>query len=359
MFEKYYPGENIFIVHSQRKQTKNVEKRERVYFANLSNKTTVNYINQVTNNKISRILAHYLTPKKAIIAQLLKKEYKCKTYWIYYGGDLYHYLWRKGKYELYDNKKSEPTQPLVNVLRLNAIKFFSTFNISQDKAYLAFINNLDFFCFWNKYEYELLKKHIITQAQFKYFRYYAGNFINTPLPTQPEQFNILINHAASPSANHLTVLKKLKEIGLPQNTEKLIVPLSYGSDKIRKSVLAYGEKHFPKTFFPLVDFLPADEYFKILNSVGVAMFGSRRQEAGNNIYYMLSIGAKIFLRKENTIGVHLSDLGYEVFNFDKDLRQNKSSLTCLANELRKKNRAVLNEEWAIQKVDSVYNKLFF
>jgi dTDP-N-acetylfucosamine:lipid II N-acetylfucosaminyltransferase len=194
-------------------------------------------------------------------------------------------------------------------------------------AYKKCIAQLDYFCFWNNYDYELLKKHFTTTATYKQFLYYNlidRNYTNISFAKQ--QGKVLINHSASANGNHLTILQKLKQI-LPQDNEvNIITPLSYGSESIKNEVINTGTNLFGKNFTPIVNYMPIDEYYNLLNNIPVAIFGSKRQEGGGNIFYMLGKGAKVFLRNNNNMMQWLKDHGFYIFSVEDDLLSAKDLL---------------------------------
>jgi hypothetical protein len=59
-----------------------------------------------------------------------------------------------------------------------------------------------------------------------------------------------------------------------------------------------------------------DGYFRKLESITVSIFGSRRQEGAGNIFQLLSMGVKVFLRRENNMLYYLRDKGFIVFCFE-------------------------------------------
>lgn len=322
LFEEYYSGLNHFFIQVSRHQKITQDEKmdkERFFSIAFTNKQDINYIIQYAiKNKIKHILVHNLTPTKAALANLIKKKSGAKTYWIFYGSDLYGYLSMNGKYKLYDNpamnKKKEKK-------RLRAqLAFFYLFGDSPNNAYKKFINRLEYFCFWNEYDYTLLKQNFKTNAVHKQFLYYGvidRDYINV---TYAKNIGtILINHSASANGNHTTVLEKLSKLTGSENINQVIAPLSYGSEQIKSSVSEYGKRLFDKKFISLKQFVPVNEYYSLLNNIPAAIFGNRRQEGGGNVFYLLGKGTKVFLRNDNNMLQWLRDRNFLVFSFEDDL----------------------------------------
>lgn len=182
---------------------------------------------------------------------------------------------------------------------------------------------IDYFCFWNYEDYLLLQKKYKTNIKFKYFTYqakYRGDDLNNIVSFQPvsKKKMILINHQASVSANHLTVVNRIAKLDT-LNEYKKLVPLSYGFDSIRKLVIKKCSKVFHEQFIPLLSYMPKEEYFKLICDSSVAIIGSKRQEAAGNIIFLLKSGVKVFLRNDNNLLAYYRKRGYIIFSFEDDL----------------------------------------
>jgi hypothetical protein len=324
MFEKYYPGLNHFFIQVPRKEkgvAQNVNKRERLFFIALTEKKELNLIYAYARkNNIKHVLIHYLNPNKAAIANHLKKHLGAKTYWLFYGSDLYSRLFEEGKYELHDDALMNKRVVHYKKSIPHHILFYLLHKQSLGQAFRQFVKELDFFCFWNIYDYRLLQLNYTTKAEHKTFFYYhmvdRKNYYRMP---EKSLIKVMVNHSASRNGNHKTVLSKLKRLDDLNQISKIFAPLSYGDSNIRSEVILNGTKDFGVKFIPIIKFMPVDEYYQFLDEISVAIFGNRRQEGGGNVFYLLSIGVKVFLRNENNMIQYLRDQGFKVFSFEDDL----------------------------------------
>lgn len=354
-FEKYYPNQNIFFVQVSRNfdgKLKYVKLNDKIIPICLTKRGCINIIAEYLDKKDNNLFVHYLRLSKAYIANKLSKKYNIKTHWIFYGSDLYSLLVSKGVYQLHDTKK----QPLSLKKKIRK-GFKKILTFTSTNPINKFIEDLDFFCFWNYYDFLLLKKHFKTKAEFKLFRYFANSM--GELEDFSENNNhlvVMVNHSASTNGNHSSVLEKLKEIDKSQQIKKLILPLSYGNETVVKYCTEYGKIHFDYCFQPILDFMPKEEYYLLLSRVGIAFFGHRRQEGGNNIFHLLSIGTKVFLRKENNLFHYLIEKGYHIYDFDADFNSIES-LTLLNLEQQKHNRQLVYNEFSQEYIDEVYESL--
>lgn len=356
-FEQYYEGQNIFIVQLPKSKLNAVyvNKTEQTFFLSLTEKKSFENILQIIDDyHIENIFVHYLNPHKAHIVNKIKKKRNIRTYWMFYGADLYSLLNKKFGYKLYDRPQNKSFYSKALDL-VNKLKFFIIYKTPPFTAYASFVKNLDYFCFWNHYDYQLLKKYFITNAKFKEFGYYNNSFTHFE-KNSTNKINILVNNSASSNGNHITVLEKLKILDNDCKIDKIIVPLSYGNSNVKRKVLEYGYKNHNNIFFPLIDFYKTEDYLSIISEVTVAIFGARRQEAAGNIFFMLQIGAKVFLREDNNMLIFLRDKNFIVYSFDKDLND-ISGLEPLTNEEKAQNYKAYNDFYNPERKDFIMRNL--
>lgn len=150
--------------------------------------------------------------------------------------------------------------------------------------------------------------------------------------------NILIGNSADINNNHLDILDYLKDVQI--KNKKVIVPLSYGGSQIYTDcvVKAY-QKYFGSLCLLITDYLQRDEYFKLLSSVGYAIFCQERQQAVDNIETLMRNGVKIFFSDTSINYKHYKSEGYYVFSIQKEL--NSESLNTPLSEEQKMHNAKL------------------
>jgi hypothetical protein len=125
--------------------------------------------------------------------------------------------------------------------------------------------------------------------------------------------NILLGNSADPGNNHIEALERL----LPYKDQdiKIYAPLSYGGQKHALKVMAYGREWFGDKFVPMTDFMPFERYLEFLNSLDIAIFNHRRQQAMGNTITLLGMGKTIYLKSNashwralSSLGIKLNDL---------------------------------------------------
>ena len=327
-FEKFYPDQNVFIINTKDVDLRYVKSNNCLLY-NLEKKSDVKKIIGLCREKqIENVFVHFLDYFTAGIATLLGNKYKYLVfYWVFFGADLYNTLNREFKYPLYDKVGISKTtntrtsrnrfKPLIKLIK-NKLTYLNIYKKEGLQNYTDFITHLDYFCFWNIKDFELMRKYFKTNAQFKYF-YYENALQAASIPKDSfATTKIMVNNSASPVGNHIYILKKI--ISLVRPSDEIILPLNYGSEAVKSKVSNYIKSENLTSITTIKEFLRKDKYFELLSDVSVAFFGARRQHAGGNIFQLLANGTKVFLRNDNNMLALLKGWGFKVFSFEDDFK---------------------------------------
>ena len=347
ILDKFYPGKNLFVVDAKEADRKYVNCKNNVLFLPFSKFDWLKIVGKYIPNKFCRVnvIVHYLTKHSAYQALNLKKNGLVHNlYWIFYGADLYTYLEIKGKYHLYDYNVKGRDKVVRNWVSL----LLGRYNYVD-----AFCSKLDYFCFWNYYDYEILRRNVRTNAKFKLFYYVTiSNDIDDELLVgENSSNNILVNNSASFTGNHLTVLNRLSELGLEKF--KILLPLSYGPSSHIALIEEETRKLFLKENYVFIkEYLPINAYYDIINTCPYAVMGHRRQEAGGNISYLLRNGSKVFLREDNSLLRYYKDLGCFIYSFEKNLIS-PDAFCPLTPEQKKVNREIMQRSISAERIEAM------
>jgi len=355
VFDHFYPNSNIWIIKEPKKGVPRKIKKEgdNVYWINpeKDDRYLQLIINIQSEGKIDYIVCHGLSSYYLETVKLIKSKTEVKIYWIFWGYELYRSLGYSGKMKLIDHDSFlnplsylQPTKP-SKVFWFDIMHGFIMGDYIE-KLLLEFINYADYFCFWLYGDYELLQKFYPCKAKFKRFQYSAKWKNNTMVNvvTHSERYfdkvphTVMINHQSSNTGNHVTVLDKLKSLTGIDDFE-ITVPLSYGSNMIRRVVCWKGKRYFGDKFHPVLGYMKRDKYYDLIGRIDVAIFGQLRQEAGGNISFLLANGTKVFLRENNVLYQHFKNRGYHVYSFENDLNSIES-LNGLSLEQKRENAKV-------------------
>ncbi|RAX53070.1 hypothetical protein CCY99_06805 [Helicobacter sp. 16-1353] len=290
---------HIFIIFADKKQTKLFRIPPNI--AESSNIIIINSQNYGRFSKYFYILKYIIFAKKIFLHGLWIKHINTllllsfwklnKCHWLIWGGDLYEY--NTNKFGFYE------------VVRKMIIKRF------------GFITPVVYGDFKLAQKFYKTKAKCIGESFYMQFYEKYQNLIQI----NNTKTIIQIGNSATKSNNHLKAL----EILLPyKDMVQVILPLSYGDMKYAENIARFAKTHFNDVVI-LKDFMPLDEYNKILQKIDIAIFALHRQQAMGNIFILLFLGKKIYLESSSTMWDSLTQKGFKIFNIN-DFNINKLSL---------------------------------
>jgi hypothetical protein len=179
---------------------------------------------------------------------------------------------------------------------------------------LNFLNRLDFFCHWNKFDYDIILSKYNCSPKFVPFFYGMElEQITSGFNNKSEVTNVWLGNSDTETNNHLDALYDLRKF---RNCNfQIFCPLNYGFSKdygdlvSKEGSLIFGEK-----FISLREFIPYSEYISFLQKVDVAVMYHNRSQASGNIFVLIKLGKKVFLKSQSTIYKLLVQLGIVVFD---------------------------------------------
>ena len=310
-------------------QKKEFEIEDTSYIKTLKNKNDfLKYFIQfnIKMYKADKIIIHGLSQPYSIIYLFFNPWLLKKTYWIIWGADLYGYL-----------------EPKVT-FKEKVIEFMKS----------SIIKNIGHVIGSIKGEYKLAQKWYGINATWHHCFVYPTKFFNKDnieeIDRSADKINILIGNSASPSNEHLIIFDNLKAKNL--ENVNIYVPLSYGDEEYAKTIIEKGTKYFGKSFFPLTDFMPLDEYNNLLANIDIALFAHKRQQAINNIVVLLGLGKKVYIRSDITSWDFFNTLGIKIFDIDE------LELTLLDNSIKINNREIVANYFSKENLVKQFSKIW-
>jgi hypothetical protein len=162
----------------------------------------------------------------------------------------------------------------------------------------------------------------------------------------------LVGNSSTATCNHLEAFDLINSSLKIESNRNVVVPLSYGDLHYRQQVIRRGQMLLGQQFTPLLDFMPMDEYIKILLSCEYVIMNHIRQQGLGNIVIMLYFGARVFIRKENPIYPFLKEMGIEISTV-QELESTPQLLTTpLSENQKQKNKELVSEYWSNHKAIS-------
>lgn len=364
-FEKVNPGNNKYLVFKADKDKgvfrfiSHPELTDEFFY---ERKSLNDYV--TATPEIKGIIAHSISSLFA--TAILALNQKVKLYWVVWGYDMYtlpkiqpglyapstlSYLTGKKRWLSlnWTLNKSKPLRFLFYTLR-GKKNVWDLLESAQSEV--------DYFVTYIREDYELYKdKYPQTKCEFfdaAFFnlnQYVGEAFMDKKIAGK----NILIGNSNSPESNHLDVIQFLKNVPL-EHEAKVYIPLSYGENKgYKEAVIQSAEQLWGPRSFPLLGFMPQQEYVELLLTCGVGIFYHHRQQAMGNIIAMLWLGARVYMAGVNPAFRYFKRMGIHVFDLQHDFQN--YGLSALTEIQIATNRAVLAKAFSAEKVEQDYENL--
>jgi len=240
-------------------------------------------------HKAKKIILHGLFDLRVIQILWAMPWLLKKCYWAMWGGDLYVYslgerskAWKRGE-------------------------FFRRSVIRNMGHFISYITG----------EYDLAKKWYGANGEHhRCFMYTSNLYKESPIELKAHDGTaILVGNSADPSNNHLEVFDKLK--AYKEQGISIYVPLSYGDTSYAQKMIVEGKKRFGDKFIPLTEFLPFEDYLKLLAKIDIAIFNHKRQQSMGSTRTLLGLGKKVYMNQDLTSSESLRQDGIKTFSLNE------------------------------------------
>ncbi|MCK9217040.1 MAG: TDP-N-acetylfucosamine:lipid II N-acetylfucosaminyltransferase [Firmicutes bacterium] len=230
--------------------------------------------------KADKIILHSLMSPRIMILLFLQPWFLKKCYWVVWGADLYYY--------------KEPRMSLRKKIHESMRKLV--------------IKNMGNVCTLVKGDYDLAKKWYGVKGGYFKAAYVSDKGIKSRnkiisnlnyLSLKNDKVRVIVGNSATPTNNHIEVfniLKKFKD----ENIE-IVCPLSYGDMKYAKRIKDYGYSLFKNKLISLDTFMDMEDYMLYLSKIDIGIFNNNRQQGMGNIFSMLHLGKKVYIRNDTTM----------------------------------------------------------
>lgn len=235
-----------------------------------------------------KVMLHGLFNIRIVLVLALCPWVLPKCYWIIWGGDLYQF--RKA-----NNSWLSRTR--------EALRRFVIRRIGHLVTYI-------------EGDVELARQWYGAKGVYHECIMYLSNVFDQKMIAEPatvsdsDDWKILLGNSADPSNNHMETLERL--LPFKDQNIKIYAPLSYGDQNHAKTVVSQGKAWFGDKFIPMTDFMPFEQYLEFLNSIDVAIFNHKRQQAMGNTITLLGMGKTVFMRSDVSHWRFLNSLGIKL-----------------------------------------------
>ncbi len=221
---------------------------------------------------------------------------------------------------------------------LHRIFYYRINEWKNNKIRSEFLKRITAICHWNQLDIDVLEE--LYKVSIKNIKFCNGVFTEsgTILPKRKikNEVLILLGNSDTPTNNHLEALELLKKF--KDDEIKIYCPLNYHKQDYAFLIAKRGKEIFGDKFIPILDFIPRDEYFHMINNVDICFMNHKRTQAAGNISVLIRKGAKIFLNKKSTIYHLFKNLGLKVYTTEEivdisfsELQKNQESHISLKN----------------------------
>ncbi|HRN78751.1 MAG TPA: TDP-N-acetylfucosamine:lipid II N-acetylfucosaminyltransferase [Ferruginibacter sp.] len=353
--EKVAPGMNTYIFTFN--PPGNYVKSTRGHFAPYGSSVLSNMISKITAG--DRVFVHWFNDQLLPYIENLPAETPLHLF--FWGGDFLEqpkhfqqfnlepltrkFLSRSNRFSMFRLSKNP-----MNYLRQLARFLFLKQRLEKERKDKVnrrsrFLTRLNFFCHWNEMDLDRIKEAYPCNAVFKPFFYDFGfdKFPSEVLSESPEGTRtIYLGNSASIPNNHIDALYALEQF--KNEDVKIICPLSYGNARYGDYVSKIGKRIFGEKFTDLRQYMPIEEYFKMIMKLDVIVMYHNRTQAAANIFAFLRMGKKVFLKRESTI-FRLAELhGIKVFDANQiESYSFEKLVSSLTEETKIINNKLVNE----------------
>ena len=287
------------------------------------------------------IIVHYLNKLNA--RAILNQQTDIPLIWFFWGQDGFNLAKFHGIFLMPETKKLRVKTAFesgiltgLKWITKDRLPFLSTF-FGEDRLLLKAIRKFHTIVPVVPGDYDLLKS--------KYPKYVSANMFHMNYVSPPTQkinddstqpHNILLGNSASYSNNHIEIIERLSKLHLADR--KVVIPLSYGDKDYASFIYDFALKKLGKNAMPLLDFMPYNDYLKLIKSCEFVIMNHTRQQAMGNIMQALLNGSHIFLNRESNVYEFLTEEGFKVSSIE-----GLKELHSLAHEDKKRNKQLFEE----------------
>lgn len=265
---------------------------------------------------------------------LRKVPSNVKVAWAFWGGDIYGRRDLRDRFLSCTSKRITLIQSLKR--RIKRKKGTNKYEIPSD-----LLKRIDYCLTDIPEDFAFVKKYLGTDIKELWYNYYSveetiGDMMNSTCNGNC----ILLGNSSTVECNHIDGMMALKKF--KTDSASIIVPLSYGESWLRTLISRKGSRMFGVRFHPLLDFLPRQDYNRVIQSCSVVVMPHYRPQAFGNILTALWLGTRVYLSNRNPLFPFFKRIGAILFSLEDDLTpSNPEALTALSSGQREQNRAVI------------------
>ncbi len=341
-FESAAPGQNVYLLgqHDGR-QVADVSQK---HLLTIRRAGSAEYLNFASGMPALRaVYAHFLTQTKA--SAVARVPDTVNRVWLAWGGDFYDHCWSPRRlyqpitYAFLRRDRGQISPSLRYWARRALNRMVPSKDALRQAAAL-----FDYCVTVAPPEQDILRRALGMRALQLRFNYGSmRSILGERGEVRAQGEDILVGNSSTPTSNHVDMFRMLADSSSGRG--QVIVPLSYGdAGAYLDFVRAAGRRFLGSRFKPVTEFIPTDEYVRLLARCSTCIFNHERQQAVGNILVALWLGARVFLRPTSPVYRHLSNLGVRMFRIDASFSRTLER-SVLDKTDAERNRVILEREY--------------
>lgn len=258
-----------------------------------------------------------------------------KIAWYFWGGELY------SRPDVLGQFLAPLTKFLYKLHVLRKRKFSSV----VWRLPLNLFQRIDYCLSDEEEEFFFAKQYIGSKIKYLWYSCYSlEETVGSLIDKYSSGSNIMLCNSAALESNVFDAILRLHKPSYRKKIkdQNVIMPLSYGSLWIKNLMLRIGSKCF-RHFIPIVDFIPREEYNRILLNCSTIILPYYSPAAQGNIITALWLGMRVYLSGKSISYNYFKRLGVYIYSFETDFVEFGFSM--LSNDEVEHNREILRKEY--------------
>ncbi len=167
---------------------------------------------------------------------------------------------------------------------------------------------------------------------------------------------IIVGNSAAKTNYHAEIFEKLRH--LKDEDIEIVSPLSYGDKKYGEAVAELGSEIFGSKFKPFFDRMPKEQYVEFLASCDAGVFNAKQQASLGNIWLLMRLGRKIYLRENTAMWDNFKRRGACMYSVAELDTADVESLADISEEGRKINMSLAAKRISGNSAREEWEKVF-
>ncbi|MCB6568322.1 TDP-N-acetylfucosamine:lipid II N-acetylfucosaminyltransferase [Eubacterium limosum] len=285
-------------------------------------------------NVCSKIIVHGCMGSKLLVFFILHPKFYEKLYILFWGGDLY--------------RKRNPIKNIKDYF----YEKLRTFLFQRAKQILTLV----------KGDFDLAQKWYGIKGIYYDCKYYLPSYSEDVIEMlnrtdNPAIVNIQIGNSATETNHHIEILTGLKKFS--NENIHIYLPMSYGDFNYREEVEKVAKEWFGEKVTIMKEFYKPEIFNQHLANMDIAIFNNDRQQALGNIYMLICLKAKVYMRSDTSMWDEMTNiLGCQLEDVKQIEQETFESFIKKENNILEKNSKIIKKYNSLDYAKEIWTKIF-